>query len=301
MSDANRGSYASEPPLAFDSRRPRRGGGGPAPVTLILSVLLLAGVAGGVYYMYRGGLRGANDAPRPVGRPLNDVRTVAPPQATTADPAAGLSIYKDDPNAAPGAPAFVAPPEQPTPRPAPTPATASASAVVAAPAAESATATPLPVAPVAPPQPKAAPLKAVPVKAAPAKTPHAQPDAIDKLLAETLDKPAKPGHDKARADGAKADDGKSAANPAKAQADKSGPAVVQIGAFSSQVLADKSWNQAHGVGGGAMAGKTKRVTPVTKPDGSTVYRTAIGGFASRQDAQALCDKLKASGQTCFVR
>jgi hypothetical protein len=50
-----------------------------------------------------------------------------------------------------------------------------------------------------------------------------------------------------------------------------------------------------------MAGKGKRVVPVAKPDGSTLYRTSITGFASRSDAQALCDKLKSSGESCFVR
>ena len=117
MSDPDQRPYASEPPLAFDDRRrPRRGG--PAPVTLIVSVVLLAVVAGGVFYFYRGGVRGANDAPQPVGAPLRDVRTPAPPQLQAADPAAGLSIYKDDPNTV-LAPVFAPPPEQPAPRPGP--------------------------------------------------------------------------------------------------------------------------------------------------------------------------------------
>ena len=101
--------------LAFDDRRgppPRRG---PAPVTLIVSILLLVGLAGGVAYLYRDGVRGSNGPPRPVGAPLRDVRTIAPPSPQAADPAAGLSIYKDDPNAA-AAPNFAPPPEQPAPR-----------------------------------------------------------------------------------------------------------------------------------------------------------------------------------------
>ena len=36
-------------------------------------------------------------------------------------------------------------------------------------------------------------------------------------------------------------------------------------------------------------------------DGATLYRTAITGFASKDEANALCDKLKAAGKTCFVR
>jgi hypothetical protein len=76
---------------------------------------------------------------------------------------------------------------------------------------------------------------------------------------------------------------------------------VQIGAYSSEALADRSWNAAAAAAPGAMAGKSKRVAPVTKGDGTTVYRTAIGGFASRDEALALCAKLQAAGQTCFVR
>ena len=90
MSDYNRGPYApgGEPPLAFPDRgAPRRRG--PAPVTLILSVLLLAVVGGGVFYLYRGGARGPGDAPQPVGAPLHEVRSVAPPEDPDAGPGGG--------------------------------------------------------------------------------------------------------------------------------------------------------------------------------------------------------------------
>ena len=50
-----------------------------------------------------------------------------------------------------------------------------------------------------------------------------------------------------------------------------------------------------------MAGKGKHVVPVTKADGSILYRTSITGFASRADADALCAKLRVSGGSCFVR
>ncbi|MDB5482739.1 MAG: hypothetical protein JWO83_3792, partial [Caulobacteraceae bacterium] len=50
---------SAEPPLTLDDRRRTPRGRGPAPVTLIVSVLLLAAVAGGVFYMYRSGVRGA--------------------------------------------------------------------------------------------------------------------------------------------------------------------------------------------------------------------------------------------------
>ena len=253
MSDPDRraNSQGSEPPLAFDDRRPARRGG-PAPVTLIVSLLLLIVVGGGVFMLYRGGVRGTNEPPQPVGAPLRDVRSPPPPQAQAVDPAAGLSIYKDDPNAAATAPTFVAPPEQPAARTPPSPA---------------------PVAATPPPPPP-------PVDAeAGAAASNAKPPAT--VVVKTAKVKAAP-----------------AAAPADAA--KSGPAVVQIGAFSTEALADKGWSAAASVAPGAMAGKGKRVSPLTK-DGVTLYRTAITGFASHDEAQSLCDRLKAAGKTCFVR
>jgi cell division protein FtsN len=268
MSDPNRASYAPERPLAFDDyRQPRRGG--PAPVTLILSLLVLMAAGGGVFYLYRGGLRPAGGPPQPVGAPVTDVRIAAPPQAAPPDPAAGLSIYKDDPNAA-GAPAFTPPPEQPAPRPtAAVPTTPVASAAL-----KPATAT--------------TPLTAT----APAK-PAEKPATIDKLLADANSAPAAPSSTPSSSAATAAKSAQPAAKP--------GGFSIQIGAFSSEALADKSWNQAAGVAPGAMAGKNKHVAPMTKDDGSTLYRASITGFTSHDDAVALCDKLRAAGQTCFVR
>ena len=289
MSDYNRGPYppGAEPPLAFDGRRPPRRAG-PAPMTLILSLMLLAAVGGGVFYVYRGGVRASGDAPRPVGAPVGDVRSAAPPQIQTPDPAAGLSIYKDNPNEAAGAPAFVPPPEQPTPRPAPAVAAAPTPPSVAASATAPAVAA-KPTDAAKPPKPAVvAKVAAKPAIKAAAKTPPpAKTASIGALLADDAAPPAK-------ADQAKPDSAKS--SPAK-----SGPAAVQIGAYSSKDLADAGWNDAAGLAPGAMAGKNKRVTPVTKDDGSTLYRASITGFASREEAQALCAKLKAAGQSCFVK
>ena len=261
MSDPNRASYAPERPLAFDDYRPARRGG-PAPVTLILSILVLLAAGGGVFFLYRGGLRPAGGPPQPVGAPVTDVRIAAPPQAAPPDPAAGLSIYKDDPNAS-GAPSFAPPPEQPAPRP-----------VAAA-----------PTTPVASAALKPAPLTSSAAATASAK-PVEKPATIDKLLADANPTPAT---------------SSSAMTASTPPATKLGGFSVQIGAFSSQALADKSWNQAAGVAPGAMAGKNKRVAPMTKDDGSTLYRASITGFFSHDDAAALCDKLRAAGQTCFVR
>jgi hypothetical protein len=288
MSDYNRGSspQGSDPPLAFeDRRRPTRGG--PAPVTLILSLVLLVAVGGGVYYMYRGGARSPGEPPQPVGAPVRDVKVAAPPQTPAQDPAAGLSIYKVNQGDNVAAPAFVAPPEQPVPRPvasAPLPAVAASSQPPSVAASASTSSAPTAAAPViASAKPAAKPVAKLPAK----------PVTIDKILADNsgVKSPAKPVKPAAAA---------APASPPRSDAAPGG-AVVQIGAFSTKVLADAGWNSAAATAPGFMAGKGKNVVPVTKADGSILYRTSITGFGSHADAEALCAKLKAAGGSCFVR
>jgi hypothetical protein len=255
MSDDDRrfDRQGSEPPLTIGSRRAGRSRG-PAPVTLIVSVLLLVVVAGAVVYMYRSGPRGQNGAPQPLGAPLGDVRTPAPPQTQTPDPSAGLTISKDDPSAIVGPPTLAPAPEQPLPAPAPRAANP----------------------PPPPPQPALidpdAPVVAPTGRAASASEGE-KPETIDRLISKS--------------------------DKTKPPADANNSVVVQIGAFSSQGLADHEWSKAATIAPGAMAGKGKRVVPVTK-DGATLYRTAITGFSTREQALALCDKLKAAGGSCFV-
>jgi len=268
-------------PLAFDGRdyAPRRG---PAPVTLVISLLILAGVGGGVFYLYRGGVRAPSGPPAPVGSPVGDVRVAAPPEPQTADPAAGLSVYKDNPNAAPAAPTFAPPPEQPAAR-------------AAAPAASPVVAATAPTGPIAAAPLGSAPAQApavatIPVGAQVLEAPNVKPTkvakapTIDTILADNSPTPKAAVVAKTPA-------------PAKAAA---GGFAVQIGAFSSQALADKSWTSAAGLAPGAMAGKGKHVAQTTK-DGATLYRVAITGFDTHASAEAMCAKLTAAGRTCFVR
>jgi len=85
-----------------------------------------------------------------------------------------------------------------------------------------------------------------------------------------------------------------------APAASGGAAVVQIGAFSSNALADKGWNDAVAIAPGAAAGKGKKVEAV-QVGSSTLYRTQVTGFASKALASQFCDKLKAAGKQCFVK
>jgi cell division protein FtsN len=244
--------------------------------------MLLIAVGGGVFYLYRGGVRTPDGPPQPVGAPVSDLRVAAPPQPQAADPAAGLSIYKDDPNAAPAAPAFTPTPEQPTPRPGV--ATEAAAAPVSA----------MPIAPAS--KAVAGAQVATPIAeqvTAIAQVKHPKAPTIDTLLADATPAP-KPKRIAETADA-----------PVLADAGHAPSAgagfAVQIGAFSSPSLADKSWNSAAGLAPGAMAGKGKHIVALNKADGTTLYRTAITGFATRGEAQAMCAKLTAAGRACFVR
>jgi outer membrane biosynthesis protein TonB len=88
--------------------------------------------------------------------------------------------------------------------------------------------------------------------------------------------------------------------PAAAPAVASGGAMVQVGAFSSEALADAGWNDAMRALPDSAAGKGKRVEPV-QSNGKTLYRGYVTGFSSRAEATAYCDRLKAAGRSCFVR
>ena len=85
-----------------------------------------------------------------------------------------------------------------------------------------------------------------------------------------------------------------------AAAAPSSKSVVQIGAFSSSALADKGYADVSATLPGKMGGKAKHVQPLDK-DGTTLYRTWLSGFATRADAQAFCEALKAKGKTCLVK
>lgn len=119
MSDYNRGAYtppSHDAPLAFDARRPVRGGS-PAPVTLIISAIVLVVLVAGAWFIYRDGFRGAGDAPKAVGTPVAEAKTPAKEEDQPSNPADKLVIYDGEVGDAP--PTYAPPPEQPLPRPEP--------------------------------------------------------------------------------------------------------------------------------------------------------------------------------------
>lgn len=79
-----------------------------------------------------------------------------------------------------------------------------------------------------------------------------------------------------------------------------GSSSVQIGAFSTPGLADSEYSRIVGRYSQFTQGAVKRVQEVTSSSGSTLYRTTVSGL-SREQAQGLCDAIKASGGDCIVR
>lgn len=151
-----------------------------------------------------------------------------------------------------------------------------------------------------------APAPAQPNFVPPPEEPQARPDPQLRPTAPVTSQPAPPAQPApaakapapAPAPVAKAPEPK-ASTPTPA-AVASGGAMVQVGAFSSEALADAGWNDAMRALPDSAAGKGKRVEPV-ESNGKTLYRGYVTGFSSRAEATAYCDRLKAAGRSCFVR
>jgi hypothetical protein len=338
MSDYDdRGAYT--PPsdrLAFDPRQPVRGGG-PAPVTLIVSALALVGVLGGVFFLYRDGFRHRGEAPALVGAPLADARSPAGSSPADANAApAGIVLDRTTAPAAPPAPAIAAPPLPPVASAAPPPAPSARPPV----AAKSAPPQVVTLAPDAPANPAPAPPKKLVVAVVPAPAPHLaiaapQPSAehpvarhaspitiaslTDAALAHRTRTPVRQAHaDQApRTRLAAASSpiapppshhaiavrikGAQAATAASNAAANRSAAWVQIGAFSSQTQAEQGWRDVARLERGSMAGKGRAVQPIERDDGATLYRTYVTGFASVTAAQAFCADLRAAARACIVK
>ena len=270
MTDQDRGAYTpqTDAPLAFDARRARSAGGGPAPFTLVVSAIVLLLLVVALFLFYRSGVRGAGQGPQVVGAPV--VQTKAP--VSDAPPSsAPAPVYKSEvtPPSEMKGPTFAPGPETPAPRPAPS----------------------TPVA--------AAPLRAAqPVQAPPAPPPSKPVAVADNDEPSTRAAPPAP---VARAAPTPAATAPKPVKPAPAAAAPApGEPVVQIGAFSSESLADKGWSDTAAVLPGRMSGRTRKVEKAER-DGKTFYRAFVGGFATHADAQAFCAALQGAGKSCIVR
>jgi hypothetical protein len=286
MSDQDRGAYTpqTDAPLSFDARFSQGAGERPMPTTLIISGVLLVALVVAMVLFYRHGVRETGQPPQVVGTPVADTKAPPSAQAPTSDSAAGLQVYKAEviPPAETRSSATLAPPpEAPAPRPAAAMPTDGANLRPAQPETApqpapqvTAAAPPKPVVAAAS-APSASPAAGV-VKPAPAK-----PAAVKLAV-------AKPAVAK-----------RPIAKPVVSEIPTGAP-VAQIGAFSSATLADKGWSDVAAIMPGQMSGKSKKVELASK-DGKSFYRTFVGGFATKADAQSFCASLQAAGRGCIVK
>jgi cell division protein FtsN len=267
--------------LSFDPRTEGRIGERRFPLVLIFSVLLLLAIIAGIAFAYRGGARHKGEGPTMVGQSLDGMKSAPDPADQPVDPAKGLTIYHESPDASAAVPEYAPAPEDPMPRaevPAPAPPTAVVPAPVTVPA----------------------PVSSAPVSAAPAPVVVAKPPPVQTVAPKPV--VSAPAAAKPVVVAPKTEPAVAKPKPVDAVAKPAGSSssVVQIGAFSSMAQAEAGWDTAAKSAGAAMSGKSRRIEPVEK-DGQTLYRTSVVGFSSKADAQALCDKLKSAGKSCFVR
>jgi len=285
MSDHERGAYSppTDAPLSFDAREPVRGAR-PIPFTLIISILVLLGLAAAIFVFYRSGVRQAGQPPQTVGAPVGGMKAPPPAEAQPQDPAAGLQIYKTEggKSAAPAAPQFTPAPEEPAARP-------------------------------------QAPAPQIQVLAGDARRARRRGPGASPVVSRPN---RRSGHAGARAQGriacvkAGPDPGQGSAassgQTGRRQAGNQGRGFLRRlqrrqapPSCRSALSRRRPWPTRAGatlrpVAPGAAAGKGKNVEKVDK-DGKTLFRTQLTGFASRAEATAFCDKLKAVGKACFVK
>jgi len=295
--DEDRGTYSppTEDNLSYQSRRaPSRD---QAPLTLIISGIVLVMLLMFVVLFYNSGLNSHGRTPPDVGNSVGDIKDS---QVTDAKPLTDEQL--GDTGAAKFAPSAEAPQLR----------DANSAAVDEAPP---------PVAPIQGPLPSQANNPALGGgSASPDTTPvpganDAGRAAIDRALtpgapatkvavasASAAAKPAKPASASSSSASAapKAKPAEDDAKLAAATAPLHG-ASVQIGAFQTVDIANKQYASVASSYGLFLGGTSKHIEKVDAANGSTLYRTAFTGFESKDKARAFCDALKAAGHDCLVK
>ncbi len=306
--DEDRGTYSppTEDNLSYQSRKaPSRD---QAPLTLIISGIVLVMLLVFVVLFYNSGLNSHGRTPPDVGNSVGDIKDS---QVTDAKPLTGDELNDN------GAAKFAPSAEAPDLRTAASAGTDEA---------------PPPVAPIQGPLPSQANNPALNGGASSSDTtpvPGAGTASNDKTTSDAgraaIDRALTPGAAPATKV-ASASASSAAAKPAKlaaassssaSAAPKAKPAeddaklaaataplhgaTVQIGAFQSMDIANKQYANVASSYGLFLGGTSKHVEKVDAANGSTLYRTAFTGFASKDKAHAFCDALKAAGHDCLVK
>jgi cell division septation protein DedD len=269
------------------------------PLLIVLALLVLAMFGGVVWLAYTQGVaRGRGETP--VLAAAGGPERVAPQDPGGGNvPYQGFKIYEQpaplDDSAEATPPAHAAPaPQAAAPK--------SAEPKAAEPKAAETKAAAAPPKPAATAEAKTPPAKTVaaliqqansePAKPAPAaKPPAAKPATVAAPPAAT-----------GSATGAPRQLGASVSAPAAAKpvaAAAAGGFVLQIGAYKSQADAATAWKTYQSKHAALLAGYSDNVQQVDLGEKGTWYRLRVGGFADREVASALCDRLKADGGACI--
>lgn len=75
--------------------------------------------------------------------------------------------------------------------------------------------------------------------------------------------------------------------------------VVQVASLRSQAEADATYSRIEAAVSPLLSSYTRDIVRVDLGDKGIYYRARVAGFDTRESATALCDRLKAAGQSCF--
>jgi SPOR domain len=305
MANYDRGVYEpSDEVRVFDGSEEEEDiEGSRLPLLIVLALLVLAMFGGVVWLAYTQGVaRGRGETPVLAAAPGPE--RVAPPQATGSNgvPYQGFKIYEQP--APPDDSTDNAPPAKKPAAPAPAPVAAQAPKPVPAPAAEAPRPAPPPAAKLA-----AAP---APQPPAPATKPAVPPKTVAALIQQAASAPAAkqapaPAGSPATAaprqlglaTGTPAPVKAAAVAPAAAKSAPAGGYVLQIGAYKTQADADAAWKVYKAKHAALLSAYSDEVQQADLGEKGTWYRLRISGFADKDMATSLCDRLKADGGACI--
>jgi cell division protein FtsN len=237
------------------------------PLLIVIALLVLAAFAGVVWLAYNQGVEsGRMGVPAIIAAPEGPART-APDQQVAEEPITGLSVYEEpvapEQEAAESTLAATPPPMELRPtEPAPV-------IVAAEPAPPPAPAV------VAAPTPEPAPARPAPAPAAAAAPPPPAPVAVNTP-------PPAP------------------AAAAASSAMASAGAVLQLGSYPSEALANNAWTTFRERHAAILGSLSSDVQVANIPDRGTWYRLRAGPYTDRASAVAACEALRSEGGTCLV-
>ncbi len=286
MSNFERGVYQppSDDVRVFDGSEDEEDmEGSRLPLLIVIALFVLAAFAGVVWLAYTQGVqRGRADAPREIAALPGPAKVAADNSPDSGTPFKGLKIYSQPAPADEEADQESAPPPSNPMAQAPTQNTPAAAA-------------PKSVRTALPPPAELRPTTV-------AKTAEAPPTALTKTAPPKAVKVVEAPPVAAEKSAPPPAETKAAPPPAEAApaATTSGGYVLQIGAYKSEAEANGAWQAYQTKHATLLSGYSSNVKRADLGPKGVWYRLRIGGFADKDVAVALCDRLKADSGACFL-